>query len=487
MEGIWLNIGCGSKHLSGFVNMDIEQPYDQKLDARKGLPYADRSVDGVYSEHFFEHLTQAEGLRFLRECRRVLKPGAFVRIAMPDLDELVGRYSAEDWRGDGDMFKLGFDWVSNRCEMLNISMREWGHKHLYNEEELIRIARMAGLEPVKRCEHGQSDVPEFVGRETRSGSRLIMELTLPEPAAGTAPLVSVLIPAYRADWFGHALQSAQTQTCDNIEIIVSDDSPSEEIGSIVRAAMKADKRISYYRNTPPEGGMNNYLKLYALAKGVYVKYLNDDDTLAPTCIEKMLAVFSARPEVALVTSRRARIDEHGNDLPDVLATEPLSSEDIELEGASCANTLVRSGLNFIGEPTTAMFRKDELVHVMPHPMAFGGMVAFGAGDMAMWLNLLGRGNAYYIAEALSTFRAHPGQRQNEPAIHEAGRQSWQGFLFHGLRLGLVSPLISFEIRCRKHAGQPWRVIHFSQPRSLKLKLKQFLYNQRLKVRTLCPN
>jgi predicted SAM-dependent methyltransferase/glycosyltransferase involved in cell wall biosynthesis len=439
----------------------------------------------VYSEHFFEHLTQAEGLRFLRECRRVLKPGAFVRIAMPDLDELARRYTAADWRGDGDMFKLGFDWVSNRCEMLNISMREWGHKHLYNEEELIRIAQMAGLEPVIRCEHGQSNVPEFVGRETRNGSRLIMEFTVPARAAGTAPLVSILIPAYRADWFGLALRSAQTQTYDNIEIVVSDDSSSEEIGSIVHEAMAADKRISYYRNVPPEGGMNNYLKLYALAKGVYVKYLNDDDTLAPTCIERMFAAFKAHPEVTLVTSRRARIDEHGNDLPDILATAPLSSEDIELEGDSCANTLVRSGLNFIGEPTTAMFRKDELLHVRPHAMAFGGMVAVGAGDMAMWLNLLGRGNAYYIAEPLSTFRMHPGQRQNEPAIHEASRLSWQGFMYHGLRLGLVSRFISYEIRCRKHTEQPWRVIHISPPRSFGLKLLQFLHNQLLKVRALC--
>ena len=175
MSGIWLNIGCGNKHLNGFVNMDIEKPYNEKLDARKGLPYADQAVDGVYSEHFFEHLTQAEGLCFLRECRRVLKRGGVVRIAMPDLDELVKRYMSEDWRGDGDMFKLGFDWVSNRCEMLNIAMREWGHKHVYNEEELVRIASLAGLEPIARCAHGRSDVKNFVGRETRDGSKLIME------------------------------------------------------------------------------------------------------------------------------------------------------------------------------------------------------------------------------------------------------------------------------------------------------------------------
>ncbi|GAB1232684.1 hypothetical protein UT4_11500 [Ferrigenium sp. UT4] len=481
MSGIWLNIGCGRKHLPCFVNMDIKPPYDRKLDARKGLPYADRTVDGVYSEHFFEHLTQAEGLRFLRECRRVLKPDGRIRIAMPDLDELVRRYQSEDWRGDGDMFRLGFDWVVNRCEMINIGMREWGHKHLYNEEELVRIAQMAGLQRVQRCEHGMSDVPLFVGRETRKGSRLIMEFTLPEQEGSPHSIVSVLIPAYRVDWFMLALKSAQMQTYSNIEIIVSDDSPNEEIGDIVREAMASDKRISYHRNVPPEGGLKNYLKLFALANGHYIKYLNDDDTLEPTCIEKMLAAFNAHPEVTLVTSRRAHIDEHGNELPNLLATRLLSPVDIELEGDSCANTLARGGINFIGEPTTAMFRKSDLEYVQPHMMSFGGMVAVGAGDVAMWLNLLGRGNAYYISETLSTFRTHPGQRQHEPEIQLGGQKSWQGFLFHGQRLGLVSPYISYAIKYRVHHASPWKRMYVSPPRSLLLRLKQFFYNLRRRL------
>jgi predicted SAM-dependent methyltransferase/glycosyltransferase involved in cell wall biosynthesis len=484
MNGIWLNIGCGKKHLPDYVNMDIVPPYDRRLDARKGLPYADGTVDGVYSEHFFEHLTQAEGLRFLRECRRVLKPSGVVRIAMPDLDEVIRRYTNEDWRGDGDMFKLGFDWVSNRCEMLNIAMREWGHKHLYNEEELVRIAGMAGLESIRRCKLGKSGVPAFVGRETRNGSKLIMEFRLPERDTRSAPLVSVLIPAYRADWFSSALQSARSQTYDNLEIIVSDDSPDDKVGDVIRKAMTADKRIVYHRNVPPEGGLNNYLKLFALANGIYVKYLNDDDTLAPTCIEKMLAVFDGRPDVTLVTSRRTRIDEHGKELPDIHATVPLSKEDTELEGVSCANALVHSRINFIGEPTTAMFRKSDLVHVQPHLMTFGGMVGFGAGDVAIWLNLLGRGNAYYIAESLSTFRVHSGQRQNEPAVHAAGRQSWQGFRFHGQRLGLVSPYISYGIKCRRNQRAPWKLIYVRPSRSLKVRLKRFLYNQHLRMKVL---
>lgn len=454
MSGIWLNIGCGKQHLSGFVNMDIEQPYDKKLDARKGLPYPDQTVDGVYSEHFFEHLTQAEGLGFLRETRRVLKPGGIVRVAMPDLDAFVQRYVSEDWRGDGDMFKLGFDWVANRCEMLNLGLREWGHKHLYNEEELIRIAQMAGLEPTKRCEHGKSDTPEFIGRETRNGSKLIIEFTVPDRTVGTAPLVSVLIPAYRATWFKQALQSALTQTYQNIEVIISDDSPNEDIQQIVRSETQGDVRVTYIRNDPPLGALGNFLNCFSRAQGEFIKFLNDDDLLAPTCIEKMLHAFREHPSVTLVTSYRKRIDEAGMALPEIALTRAMSKRDCELEGVSCANALIQL-MNFIGEPSTVMFRKIDLSWVKPHLATIGGMMATGCGDVAMWLNLLGRGNAYYLAEPLSFFRIHAGQRQNELPMKLAAQKSWVGFFFHGKRLGLMPSRIVWRIKRRYASSDSW--------------------------------
>lgn len=474
MSGIWLNIGCGKIHLSGFVNMDIEQPYDKKLDARKGLPYTDQTVNGIYSEHFFEHLTQAEGLRFLRECRRVLKPDGIVRIAMLDLDDVINRYVSEDWRGDGDMFKLGYDWVSNRCEMLNIGMREWGHKHVYNEEELTRIAQMAGLEPTRRCEHGKSDTPEFVGRETRNSSKLIMEFTVPDRAVTPAPLISILIPAYRATWFQQALHSALSQTYQKIEVIICDDSPNEDIENIVKTASISDSRLKYFRNEPPQGCLGNFLNCFSLAKGEFIKFLNDDDLLAPTCIEKMLHVFEQHPSVTLVTSYRKRIDPAGNGLSDNAATRLLSKKDCELEGITCANAIIRFRLNFIGEPTTVMFRKSDLAWVKPNLASFGGMQAVGNGDVAMWLNLLGRGNAFYISEQLSSFRIHAGQRQNQTSIQLAEQQTWQGFLAHSHRLGLRENHAGFFIKVRTNGQKKYSRLYLTHPQILWRRLKRFI-------------
>lgn len=71
------------------VDPDIVQ-----WDLRKGLPYPSASFDVVYHSHFLEHLTRADAVEFLKECRRVLKVNGILRIAVPDLQYLVADYCA---------------------------------------------------------------------------------------------------------------------------------------------------------------------------------------------------------------------------------------------------------------------------------------------------------------------------------------------------------------------------------------------------------
>lgn len=52
----------------------------------KGLPFADASVDAVCHSHMLEHLDRSAVPAFLREVRRVLKPGGIHRIAVPDFE-----------------------------------------------------------------------------------------------------------------------------------------------------------------------------------------------------------------------------------------------------------------------------------------------------------------------------------------------------------------------------------------------------------------
>ncbi|MEM9388423.1 MAG: methyltransferase domain-containing protein [Pseudomonadota bacterium] len=63
-------------------------------DLRRGIPFADESIDFVYHSHVLEHLDRDVAPGFLREIQRVLKPGGLQRIVVPDLELLVRRYLA---------------------------------------------------------------------------------------------------------------------------------------------------------------------------------------------------------------------------------------------------------------------------------------------------------------------------------------------------------------------------------------------------------
>lgn len=169
-----LNVGCGEVKLPGWVNIDIEPGADLVIDIRKGLPFDDSSVDFIYSEHVLEHLTFEEGEKILREFYRCLKIGGVLRIAMPDLDYIIRKYNA-DWKNQGWLSWPEYEFIKTRGQMINISFRWWGHKYLYNEEDLRNQLIKAGFRKKMRYNRNKSNFTELCNLETRKDSKLIME------------------------------------------------------------------------------------------------------------------------------------------------------------------------------------------------------------------------------------------------------------------------------------------------------------------------
>lgn len=54
-------------------------------DISKGLPVKDGTAEGVYASHVLEHLSLADFHRALENTKRIMKPGAIFRLAVPDL------------------------------------------------------------------------------------------------------------------------------------------------------------------------------------------------------------------------------------------------------------------------------------------------------------------------------------------------------------------------------------------------------------------
>ncbi len=451
---LYVNIGCGERHLPGFVNVDTLESADVVCDVTEGLPFNDDSVDAIIHEHFIEHLSLADGVRFLMECRRVLKPGGVTRIATPDLDAIVADYESDDYLHE-DWHTFGYGWVQSRAEMLNLSMREWGHRWLYNEEELVRLTRLVGFEAPVRCARGQSTHEHLCGLEYRPGSRLVLELKKPDRrrSALDTPLVSVLIASYKPQFFQETLQTALAQDYPNLEIVVCDDDPTGECEAIVRSF--DDPRLRYFRNEERLGGVRNHLEVFARAQGEYIKFLSDDDVLASDCVRKLAACLTRQPNAAVVTSYRQRIDEDGQALDDIEATKRIVGEPAVIQGPRALQKLIGEQLNYIGEPSTAMFRRADLSGTLPHIFAVGGVETRSNIDVSMWCNLLCKGDLIYLPEALSHFRIHDAQDQNDPTMKENGRRAWEWIRRIGRHLGLWVDGAHTELLPRPLYPIPW--------------------------------
>lgn len=103
------------------------------------------------------------------------------------------------------------------------------------------------------------------------------------------PLVSILIPAFNAqEWIADTIQSAIGQTWPRKEIIVVDDGSTDQTLSIVRRFDSRHVAILTQANQGPSAARN---KAFSVCQGDYIQWLDADDLLSPSKVEKQMEVF----------------------------------------------------------------------------------------------------------------------------------------------------------------------------------------------------
>jgi predicted SAM-dependent methyltransferase len=169
-----IHIGCGSVILDGWLNTDLDAPAaQQKVDITQPLPFHSDSCRFIFSEHVIEHIDRYEAVAFLTEVFRVLRPGGVARFSTPNLDVLVDAYIR------GEISRYGAVWQPmTACRMMNEGMRNWGHKFLYDANELVLIGKEAGFLNSAFNRYHESRYPELCKLESRPyNSELIVEYT----------------------------------------------------------------------------------------------------------------------------------------------------------------------------------------------------------------------------------------------------------------------------------------------------------------------
>jgi glycosyltransferase involved in cell wall biosynthesis len=258
--------------------------------------------------------------------------------------------------------------------------------------------------------------------------------------SAATPLVSILIPTYnRPHYLAQALKSALAQTYPNIEIIISDNSDNDNTRFVVEH-FQTDlgiTNIRYVKNKSNIGPAANQQQCMQLASGEYVNFLMDDDLFDPSKIERMAGYLTRFPGVTLVTSRKSIIDDANRAIqlsPDTVPFANFAIYETFVNGRAAMATMLRDRINYIGEPTTALFRKADLTEPFG---VFYGKKAFNNVDVATWLALLKRGDLVYISDPLSSFRRHSTQISGSPLSQMAELCDWIDHILMASHIGVL--------------------------------------------------
>jgi SAM-dependent methyltransferase len=150
-----INFGCGTNRLPGWKNHDAE------VDIRRRLPYEDNSADFIFTEHCVEHVKYYEAIEFLRECRRVLRPGGALRITVPSIEMIMRCNDKEYYKFTTKFQKVG---PTARGAMHAI-LYSHGHQTAWTESLMEATLYYVGFRGIARHSPGQSDRPELRGAE----------------------------------------------------------------------------------------------------------------------------------------------------------------------------------------------------------------------------------------------------------------------------------------------------------------------------------
>jgi len=89
-----LHLGCGSKILDGFTNVDIRKMDGVDIVDDVGLlkTFEPNSVELIYACHVLEHFSRHKRLQVLARWYEVLQNGGVLRLAIPDFQQVVHLY-----------------------------------------------------------------------------------------------------------------------------------------------------------------------------------------------------------------------------------------------------------------------------------------------------------------------------------------------------------------------------------------------------------
>ncbi len=213
------------------------------------------------------------------------------------------------------------------------------------------------------------------------------------------PTVSVCVPTYNnSATIARCLRSILGQDGVDFEILVVDDASLDDCASIAAKMLRPGDRL--IRNGSRLGLNANHNKCIELARGARVQFVHADDWLLPGALRRLAPRLDV-PAVGLVFAPRRIV--HEKDLPRKYRIDSKPHRFFlalreRNRGASLVAqmTLMAGASNWIGEPTSVMFRRQLA-------LAVGGLRndIYQLVDVDFWFRLMLRSEVCFVPQELS--------------------------------------------------------------------------------------
>lgn len=198
--------------------------------------------------------------------------------------------------------------------------------------------------------------------------------------------VSVITPVYNCEnYIGETIESALSQTYQDIEILLVDDCSKDKSAEIIKDYVtKYPDKIVYHRQEKNMGAAVARNTALDISKGRYVAFLDSDDLWYPDKIEKQLGLIEEKG-AAICYAAIEMIDEENN----LIKGKRSIKEKIDYKFL-LKNTMIATSSVVIDRNITSDFQM---------PLVRSGQ------DYATWLQLMRNGlDAYGINEVLVQYR-----------------------------------------------------------------------------------
>lgn len=213
-----------------------------------------------------------------------------------------------------------------------------------------------------------------------------------------------------AKYLAAAVESILAQSLGDFELLISDNASMDGTQEICQRFADEDRRVRYMRNAVNLGVTENFNIVFRAASSEYFRWAAHDDVMAPTYLQKCVAMLDSDQGAAAAHSLTREIDENGRVLG--LEAEPLL---LQSPRAAERYRAIVAGCEYA---FWSVMRSDLIEQVRPHEPLLSSEYTFQA-EIAL------RGRFAIVKEYLFDERSHAG-RYSEQAHSPEGDAQWWG-------------------------------------------------------------